>query len=102
MMTDLGLSVQVRVWTDSNATKGIASRRGLGKTRHVEMKFLSLQQGTKSGRLNMRSVPGEQHLADQLTKGTSWRIIDDVITGVGGRMQMSQGNRMNEHGWKMW
>ena len=32
MMADLGLSTQVRLGTD-------ASRRGLGKTRHVELKY---------------------------------------------------------------
>ena len=49
MITDLGLSAQVRVWTDSNAVKAIASRRGLGKTRHVELTYLWLQELTKSG-----------------------------------------------------
>ena len=43
-MTDVGLSAQVRFWTDSNAAKAIASRRSFGKTRHVEMKFLWLQR----------------------------------------------------------
>ena len=38
MMADLGLSAQVRVWIDSNAAKATASRRGLGKTRHVELR----------------------------------------------------------------
>ena len=32
MMADLELSAQVRVWTNSNAAKAIASRWGLGKT----------------------------------------------------------------------
>ena len=39
IMTDLGLSAQVRVWTDSNAAKAIVSTRGLGKTRLVELKY---------------------------------------------------------------
>ena len=42
MTADLGMSAQVRVWTDSNGAKAIASRRGLGKTRHVELKYLWL------------------------------------------------------------
>ena len=50
VMADLGVSTQVRVWTDSNAVKATASRRGLGKTRHVELKYLRLQDVTKSGR----------------------------------------------------
>ena len=60
MMTDLGMSAQVRVWTDSNAAKAIGSRRGFGKTRHVELKFLWLQEATKSGRVRLKQVPGEQ------------------------------------------
>ena len=40
MMAELGVTTQVRVWTDSNAAKAIASRRGLGKTRHVKLRYL--------------------------------------------------------------
>ena len=76
MMMDLGVSAQVRVWTDSNAAKAIASRKGLGKTRHVELKFLWLQEVTKSGRVKMRRVPGEQTVVDSVTMAKSWREID--------------------------
>ena len=38
MMADLGVTTHVRVWTDSNAAKAIASRRGVGKTRHARRK----------------------------------------------------------------
>ena len=49
MMADLGVTTHVRVWTDSNAAKAIASRRGLGKIRRVELRYLWLQDVTKSG-----------------------------------------------------
>ena len=49
MMTDLGLRAPVRVWTDCNVAKALASRRGFGKNRHVELKFLCLQKVIKSG-----------------------------------------------------
>ena len=84
MMADLGVTAQVRVWTDSNAAKAIASRRGLGKTRHVELRFLWLQEMIK-----MRRIPGEQNLADHLTKGKAWHQIETLIRGVGGIMKMS-------------
>ena len=89
MMVDLGVTTQVRVWTDSNAAKAIASRRGLGKTRHVELRYLWLQEMTKSGRVKMRRIPGEQNLADHLTKGKAWHQIETLIRGVGGIMKMS-------------
>ena len=68
MVADLGVTAQVRVWTDSNAAKAIASRRGLDKTRHVELRYLWLQEMTKSGRVKMRRITGEQNLADHLTE----------------------------------
>ena len=89
MMADLGVTTQVRVWTDSNAAKAIASRRGLGKTRHVELRYLWLQEMTKSGRVKMRRIPGEQNLADHLTKEKAWHQIEKLIRGVGGIMKMS-------------
>ena len=89
MMADLGVTTQVRVWTDSNAAKAIASRRGLGKARHVELRYLWLQEMTKSGRVKMRRIPGEQNLADHLTKGKAWHQIEKLIRGVGGIMKMS-------------
>ena len=92
MMVDLGFSAQVRFWTDSNAAKAKASSRGLGKTRHVELNYLWLQEVTKSGRVKMRRVPGEQNL----TKGKPWHEIDALIRGVGGFMKMSQDNKEND------
>ena len=45
MMTDLGLSARVRVWTDSNAAKAIASRRGHGNTRPFLIEVLMAAGG---------------------------------------------------------
>ena len=33
--------------------------------------------------------PGEQNLADHLTKGKAWHQIETLIRGVGGIMKMS-------------
>ena len=78
MMADLGMSAQVPVWTNSNAAKAIASRRGLGKTRHVELRYFWLQEVTKSGRVKMRRMPGGQNLADRLTKEKAWHQIETL------------------------
>ena len=37
---DLGWRAVVRLWTDCSAAKAVANRRGLGKLRHVESKWL--------------------------------------------------------------
>ena len=41
---DAGIDMPLRVWTDSSAAIGTASRQGLGKLRHLECHSLWLQQ----------------------------------------------------------
>ena len=43
---------------------------------------------TKTERVKMRRVPGELNFADLLTKGKTWREIDELVRGVGGRMNV--------------
>ena len=44
---DAGLKLPLRVWTDSSAAMGTASRQGLGKLRCLECHSLWLQQRLK-------------------------------------------------------
>ena len=54
--------------TDASAAKGVASRKGLGKARHIEIHQLWLQDKVASGELEVRKVHGKANLADILTK----------------------------------
>ena len=54
--------------TDSSAAKGMASRKGLGKVRHVEVNQLWVQQKVGAGEIELRKVEGANNLADALTK----------------------------------
>ena len=58
----------VVVWTDSNMAKSVVCRAGLGKIRHVELKYLWVQELGKAGRVIVRKECGEVNLADHLTK----------------------------------
>lgn len=42
MLMDLGVTLGIRLHTDASAAKGIASRRGLGKVRHIDVSQLWL------------------------------------------------------------
>ena len=68
LLKDMGLEVPLRVWTDSSAAIGICSRQGLGKLRHLDTHTLWVQQAVRTGRFQLRKVPGEQNPADLLTK----------------------------------
>ena len=68
---DLGLGMGITLKTDASAAKGIATRKGLGKVRHVELRYLWVQDVVKEKRLAMRRGDGEKNLADHLTKPKS-------------------------------
>jgi len=56
---------------DSSAAKSIASRTGLGKLRHLEIKFLWLQECVRIGKVVLSKVRGDINPADVLTKPKS-------------------------------
>ena len=64
IMRDFGLTVPVRVWTDSSAAIGIATRSGLGKLRHLETHTLWVQEKVRNGHIQVRKVRGEVNPAD--------------------------------------
>ena len=64
LLADAGVSVPVRVWTDSEAAMGTAGRQGLGKLRHLECHSLWLQQRLRRKDFELRKVSA---LRTQLT-----------------------------------
>ena len=71
IMSDLGWSPRLRIHVDSSAAKAVASRSGLGKVRHLEVRFLWLQEVVKRRRLTIHKIRGTVNPADVLTKSLS-------------------------------
>ena len=90
LLMDLGWTVKVRIWTDSNTAKSVASRRGLGKLRHVELKYLWVQESVKRGRIQMRKVWGEKNVADHLTKDKMRWEYRQLLKDVGGEIKAKE------------
>jgi len=92
MLADMGVNLQIRLRTDAAAAKGICTRRGLGKVRHIEVNQLWLQEKVNSGEIQVMKVRGEGNLADGLAKaldgpGTKKHV---VLTG----QEIVQGRRV--------
>ena len=81
--TDLGWESEVRVWSDSSAARSVGNRRGLGKLRHVELKWLWVQDAVKDGRVKLRTVPGSENVADHLTKPKTKVEVEGLLAKVG-------------------
>ena len=81
---DMGFDVKVVIWTDSDTARSLASRRGLGKMRHMELRYLWVQEMVKDGRMKVRRVNGEENPADHLTKPKSLSEMTPMIGKAGG------------------
>jgi len=80
---DLGIELTIRIWVDSTAAKAVVSRIGLGKVRHMEVKYLWAQQAHKAGRFLVRKIAGTRNPADVLTKPLSAADMGPKIALVG-------------------
>ena len=80
---DLGWTTKVRIWIDASAAKSMASRIGLGKMRHLEVRYLWLQGAVKQGRLVMVKIKGTENPADIATKPKSADVIKEQVQRSG-------------------
>ena len=72
-MSDLGMKVKVRVWTDSSAAIAVCGRSGLGKLRHVQTHSLWVQERVRTGAIELRKAHGLVNPTDLFTKHLSSR-----------------------------
>ena len=68
MHADWGLPVSLTVLSDSSSARAFSKRRGLGKQRHVQTRFLWLQDRVKPDHLSIVVVKGTENPAGVLTK----------------------------------
>ncbi len=68
ILEDLGIKGEIGRKTDASAAVGIASRRGVGKVRHIEVNQLWRQDRVAKKDLEIKKVKGESNIADAMTK----------------------------------
>ena len=83
MAKDLGVDAKVRVQGDATAAKGIASRKGLGQVKHIEVNQLWLQDRVGKGDLDITKIPREINVSDQMTKDPTGPEIEKFMVGTG-------------------
>ena len=79
---DLGWNVGLQLKIDSSSAKAITSRLGAGKVRHLEVRFLWLQEVTRNKQLQVVKVRGKANPADVLTKPKSFREACELLSLV--------------------
>ena len=68
LLAEQGLEVNLAVVTDSSAAKTMVQRVGVGRVRHIEVRFLWVQEEQRKGNVEVRKTLGAENVADLGTK----------------------------------
>ncbi len=82
VMSELGWKMPVEIRVDSSAAKAVASRAGLGRTRHIEVRFLWVQEAVRRHRITIKKVSGKLNPADVMTKARGMGEIRGLLESV--------------------
>ena len=80
---DWGIELAVKVYIDSSAAIGIASRKGSGKMRHVRVGDLWIQELVEEEEIELRKVPGTRNPADAFTKNLPQKVMEEHLETMG-------------------
>ena len=96
IMEDLGVGIieKIQLLSDASAAIGIASRRGSGKVRHIEVSQLWLQGRVLSGSIEVTKIGTGNNLADALTKHIESDILGKHMQGLGVRIESGRHSLM--------
>ena len=70
-MADLGFEMSLEIKSDSSAARAFASWRGLGRQRHVQTRYLWIQERVAAGHLSRQKFKTTQNIVDILTEAAS-------------------------------
>ena len=79
LASDLGLTLNLHIHSDSSAAIGIARRRGLGKVRHIAVGDLWIQERLRSKDFSLHKVAGAENPADICTKFVDRPTLDKML-----------------------
>ena len=68
ILHDLGIHIDICVFTDATSGKAMASRRGLGKVRHIAVNELWIQEHVQNKTITIKKIKNKFNPADLLTK----------------------------------
>ena len=97
-LEDLGIDVRLVIESDSNAARAFASRKGLGKQRHVQTRFLWLQDQVAMRSLHFERISGQRNVADISTKKTTMEALKRHLPTLGYRIVARHPLQLKDYG----
>ena len=65
----------IEVKVDSSAAQAFTHRRGVGRMKHIDTRFLWLQDLIAAGGVKLKKIPRAQNLADTLTHTSAKKLV---------------------------
>ena len=87
LLEDFGIKTRSTFHTDASAAIGIVRRAGLGKLRHLNVRYLWLQDHMRSGQMDFHKVAGVANAADLVTKHLGPGKAKDNLEAIGVRIE---------------
>ena len=82
--SQLSKNVNIRIHTDSTAGKSMATRFGTSKkTKHVQLRFLLIQELVASGVVSIKKVSGTSSPSDVMTKYITKEVLQRHLMSLG-------------------
>ena len=81
-LREVGYTMTACLKEDASACIGMATRLGLGRLKHVEIKHFALQHWIRQGRLNLDRVIATEQLADIMTKPNSFQTLSTLVPRI--------------------
>ena len=81
-LKDLGWHFGIQILMDASAGIAIGSRRGLGKTKHIDTVFLWAQELVTSKKVKLTKRKTDEMLADFLTKNVEASKMMKCMSGL--------------------
>lgn len=82
-LEDLNLPLRLILESDSNSARSFASRLGLGRQRHVQTRYLWLQDAVSAKRLDIKRVGTNSNVSDILTKPCDATTLEKHLKTLG-------------------
>ena len=82
-LSDLGWHAEIQIRIDASAARSMATRQGIGRVRHLQVRHLWLQALVKAGVVRIEVVKGKFNPADILTKILSYLDATERLQLVG-------------------
>ena len=82
LLRDIGVDLDLRVFTDASTGTSLASRRGLGKVRHIAVNELWLQSHVQDKTVTLVKIKNKFNPSDMLTKYLIKAEIQQIMEHV--------------------